>query len=81
MKLAQRRLESRVPHESGNRLHAGQPSGGHASSGGEADESIAAPKGHGPLDPAAFSLQSGHFWGPLEGTIIALLDPKPAAAG
>jgi hypothetical protein len=31
--------------------------------------------------PSAFPLQIRNFWGPLEGTIIALLDPKPAAAG
>jgi hypothetical protein len=47
----------------------------------KAHEPIAAPKGHGPPDPAAFPLQSCHFWGPLEGTIIALLDPKPARRG
>jgi hypothetical protein len=52
-----------------------------ADEGRKQDESITAPKGHGPPDPAAFPLQSCHFWGPLEGTIIALLDPKPAAAG
>ena len=31
----------------------------------EADESITAPKGRGLPDPAAFPLQSCHFWGPL----------------
>jgi hypothetical protein len=32
----------------------------------EADESIAAPKGRGPPDPAAFSLQTSRF----EGTVV-----------
>jgi hypothetical protein len=38
-------------------------------------ESIAAPKGHGPRTPAAFPLQTGHFKGPPEGAMIAVVDP------
>jgi hypothetical protein len=41
----------------------------------KADESIPAPKGHGPPDPAACPLQIANFQGPPEGAIIAFLDP------
>jgi hypothetical protein len=47
----------------------------------KADESITAPKGHGSRTLSAFPLQTPISGGPLEGTIIALLDPNPAAAG
>jgi hypothetical protein len=46
----------------------------------EAVESIAAPKGHGPRTPRAFSLQTTVCRGPPEGTMITFLDPEPAAA-
>ena len=44
----------------------------------KADESIAAPKGHGPPDPAACPLQIANFQDPPEGAIIAFLDPLGA---
>jgi hypothetical protein len=42
----------------------------------EADESIAAPKGHGPPDPAAFPLQTGGFLGTTMGAMTAVVDPQ-----
>jgi hypothetical protein len=42
--------------------------------------SIAAPKGHGPRTLPLFPCKAP-FLGTARGTIIALLDPKPAAAG
>jgi hypothetical protein len=41
----------------------------------QADESMAAPKGHGPPDPSAFTLQTVIFRGPQEGAMIAIVDP------
>jgi hypothetical protein len=46
-----------------------------------ADEAIAAPKGRGSRTASTFPLQAAISWAPLEGTIIALLDPQPAPAG
>jgi hypothetical protein len=46
----------------------------------KADESIAAPKGHGPRTPAGFSLQTSRFKGPPEGAMIATMDPRQADA-
>jgi hypothetical protein len=41
----------------------------------QADESIPAPKGHGPQDPAAFPLQTNRFQGTAKGAMIAIVDP------
>src|SRR5215217_6900605 len=40
-----------------------------------AEESIAAPKGHGPRTLRLFPLQTGLFRGPLDGAMIAIVDP------
>jgi hypothetical protein len=40
------------------------------------DESIAAPKGHGPPDPPAFLLQIGCFLGTTMGAMMAIADPS-----
>jgi hypothetical protein len=45
----------------------------------KADESIAAPKGRVPSDPAAFSLQTGRFQGTAGKPMIAVVDPQPTA--
>jgi hypothetical protein len=42
----------------------------------QADESIAAPKGHGPPDSAIFSLQIGMFLGTTTGTTMAIAGPS-----
>jgi hypothetical protein len=42
----------------------------------EPEESIAAPKGHGPPDSSAFSLQTRHFCGGREGAMIRFMDPS-----
>jgi hypothetical protein len=42
----------------------------------KADKSIAAPKGHGPPDPAAFPLQTGGFLGTTMGAKMATADPS-----
>ena len=55
------------------------PRYGSTSRGRQADESIAAPKGHGPRTPAAFSCIAALSRGPREGAIIASLDPELAA--
>jgi hypothetical protein len=44
----------------------------------KADESIAAPKGHGPRTPAAFPLQTGRFLGTTTGAMMSIADPRPA---
>jgi hypothetical protein len=46
----------------------------------EADESIAAPIGHGPPNSAAFHLQIGIFLGTTTGTTMAIADPWPRLA-
>jgi hypothetical protein len=46
----------------------------------KADESIAAPKEHGPPDSAAFHLQIGIFVGTTTGTTMAIADPWPRLA-
>jgi hypothetical protein len=42
----------------------------------KADESIPAPKGRGPPEPAAFPLQIGTFLGTTTGTTMPIADPS-----
>jgi hypothetical protein len=73
-----------APSRWGRRLYPRRGSTSRVEADGrKADESIAAPKGHGPPDPAAFPLQTGVFLGATMGAMMAVADPSgrhPSAA-